>query len=518
MKINLLTLNCRGAIKDSNKRGCLKEFFKAKKLNIVLLQETHIAQWDYKEKIENELECKSYWSFGSNSSRGTSILIFNNFEYEVLNFKRDSEGRVVTVDVKIENNIFKIASIYCPNEEKERKTFLDNLNIFLMGTQPLILGGDWNFIEDLKLDKIGGNLERGNIGFENIKKIKESFSLIDPYRAKFKTKIDFTWFDEERQIKTRIDRFYLNTNLNKHVSAIYNSYSGTSDHYGVSMELDLNNYKDFNSGKGIWMMNVNLLNNDSFIREIEEFWLNQITSDDTIDLAWWDNCKHNFKKIAIKHSIDESKNFQNKLRDLEEGLRQVDCLMINCTDLTLLDRLKLEKSDIKAKISSLYSDKFKGAQIRSRCKILDDNEDPNSHFLKLEVTNGRRTKIEKLKKSDGSFTETTEESLLEGGNFYTNLYKFEKINDNLKEKFLLNLPQVPIEIKNELERDMTDNEFHNTLNSSNNNIRPGSDGLPAEFYKQFWYLFGHIFTQIAHKIYDNDELSFTVKTMTTKIN
>ena len=123
MKINLLTLNCRGAIKDSNKRGCLKEFFKAKKLNIVLLQETHIAQWDYKEKTENELECKSNWSFGSNSSRGTSILIFNNFEYEVLNFKRDSEGRVVTVDVKIENNIFKLLPFTVPMKRKREKRF-----------------------------------------------------------------------------------------------------------------------------------------------------------------------------------------------------------------------------------------------------------------------------------------------------------------------------------------------------------------------------------------------------------
>ena len=77
---NILSLNVRGTIKNPEQRGKLLALVEINKINVLLLQETHVNNLNIKETIDKIFNCNSYWSFGSNNSRGVAILIMNNFE------------------------------------------------------------------------------------------------------------------------------------------------------------------------------------------------------------------------------------------------------------------------------------------------------------------------------------------------------------------------------------------------------------------------------------------------------
>ena len=54
---------------------------------------------------------------------------------------------------------------------------------------------------------------------------------------------------------------------------------------------------------------------------------------------------------------------------------------------------KLYKVEIIDKIKFLFTERQKGAILRSRCKILVENENPSSSFLKIETFNAKTLKL-----------------------------------------------------------------------------------------------------------------------------
>ena len=67
-------------------------------------------------------------------------------EFDLLDFHKDTEGRILLLNVEIENIIYSLVNIYAPNYETDRKNFYKKLNDFInenaMGI--VILGGDMN--------------------------------------------------------------------------------------------------------------------------------------------------------------------------------------------------------------------------------------------------------------------------------------------------------------------------------------------------------------------------------------
>ena len=208
--LNILSLNIRGGIKNINKRSQLQSLIDINKINIILLQETHVSSLSFKNEIDKIFECESFWSFGESDSRGVGILILKNFERDVKSYKRDNEGRIISVSMTIGSEDIKIISVYAPNQISDRKRFLTNdLDRFLIGTSPIIIGGDWNHVENLKKDKIGGNDARRHEGSIIMNKIKQTYNLTDCYRHIHKEETAYTWSCDSTNIKTRIDSIYI---------------------------------------------------------------------------------------------------------------------------------------------------------------------------------------------------------------------------------------------------------------------------------------------------------------------
>ena len=131
---------------------------------------------------------KTFRSFGTSFSRGVGIIFDPRLQFQLLNFKHDYKGRLLVVNIQIETVKYSLVNVYCPNHPSERKTFLLKLKHFLYPSTNVILGGDFNFVENLRKDKIGGNLNKGDLGLKEIIILKADFSIEDVFRNKFPSK------------------------------------------------------------------------------------------------------------------------------------------------------------------------------------------------------------------------------------------------------------------------------------------------------------------------------------------
>ena len=264
----------------------------------------------------------------------------------------------------------------------------------------------------------------------------------------------------------------------------------------------------FKIGKGIWKFNTSLLKNSSFCREIETQWYNLMEIPGEKNWEWWEKIKQIFKEISIKHSKTSEKNYRQKLKEIDEGIKQLDALLLYCNDNELKNKILEEKNELTEQIDVLSKEHYQGCLIRSKCEILVNNENPSSNFLRLESNYAKSHIIKGVLDEKKQLTKDSYETLNACEKFYKELYKFEEIDENTEREFTECLPQVPRILANNCEEYLNFEEIKKALMSMLNGKSPGSDGLPAEFYKHFWYLIGETITIIINNtLHYESELS-----------
>ena len=107
-------MNVRG-LADKNKRKDVFHWLKGKKASVYFLQETHCT--DNVENIwSNEWGSECFFSNFTSKSAGVAILLNDNFEFKVIECKKIENGRILSLDIKIEENILTLINIYAYNQ------------------------------------------------------------------------------------------------------------------------------------------------------------------------------------------------------------------------------------------------------------------------------------------------------------------------------------------------------------------------------------------------------------------
>ena len=117
-------------------------------------------------------------------------------------------------------------------------------------------------------------------------------------------------------------------------------------------------------------------------------------------------------------------------------------------------------------------------------------------------------------REDGTYTKTETEIIEEGFSFYKTLYTKEDIDEKDIKKYLETSDTTTMlnDIEKEgLEGKITPGECEEALKNMKNNKSPGSDGLPAEFYKTFWQDINKDLLESINQSYDTGTLSPTQK-------
>ena len=146
------------------------------------------------------------------------------------------------------------------------KTFIPLLNNITIKGE-IIMGGDFNCVEDVKFDRKDGAGTTYHVKAAKIlSPYLKSKNLKDICHKNNKNKNGgFTWYNHDKSIASRIDRIYLQPNLTTLVRDVRIEMS-FSDHKAVIIEIpSLSNGKH---GEGFWKMNTSILNGLEFKSKI----------------------------------------------------------------------------------------------------------------------------------------------------------------------------------------------------------------------------------------------------------
>ena len=192
------------------------------------------------------------WSCGSNRSCGVAILIKPDLDCTVTKQLRDHEGRIIAASVQVDNTELNIMNIYAPNKPSDRKPFMEQLWRYKPGEANLMLAGDFNCIENLDLDKQGGNPLSGNLGAAELRTVVDNNQLTDTWRRTHPTDHIYTWSNQTFTLR----RWYIPATL--HPTAI--SCVRACPHSDNSVAQIIAHPDNVNRrGRGAWKLNNALL-------------------------------------------------------------------------------------------------------------------------------------------------------------------------------------------------------------------------------------------------------------------
>ena len=233
----------------------------------MFIQETHWTMTDY-TKIREDWNIEIFIAGNSSSARGTAILLNKTFEYKINNPIVDAIGRYVILDIDIALlGRITLVSIYAPNEQIEH--FIDELfeKINTLNNVFHIIGGDWNMIQNFKLDTYNYEKWNNKKASEHLGKEKTEFELVDIWRTKNTNTTRFSWWKKTPRKAGRLDFFLVTEQLISTVGKVEILSPYKSDHGTITMELIISKEQ---RGPGSWKLNTNLLKDKDLQLKIRE--------------------------------------------------------------------------------------------------------------------------------------------------------------------------------------------------------------------------------------------------------
>jgi hypothetical protein len=239
----------------------------------------------------------------------------------------------------------------------------------------------------------------------------------------------------------------------------------------VSLVLQ-SNHLNQKRGPGFWKFNTALLKDEAYVTALKiNIPIFKEKYNETHDLGLkWDLIKMEIRGFTIKYSKRKAK----KYRDEEKLLhKKVNDLQARAENNPHNRNITLELQRARSWLKKIMLTKTKGAILRSKVRWHEEGERNTKYFYSLEKRHHDIKTVSKLKVGGNSYIEDQFEILEEEKKFYESLYR------SINPKDFKNSPFFNPE-------NVTEEECTNALKDFNNNKTPGTDGLPAEFYRFFW--------------------------------
>ena len=355
--------------------------------------------------------------------------------------------------------------------------FFQSLDPYFFPNSRLLLAGDLNCY-DGSLDKMGGSTSID----ARLSDFKSVHFLRDAWRLKHPRDRQFTWFNSDFSIASRLDSFLISRYLCDEVVSCEIRPCVYFDHDFVYLDLDL--HTDV-WGPGVWKFNNSLLQEDAFCASISDLIDSFLLSRSTFssDLIMWDNLKYEIKRFSIQYS-------REKWRQLSrERVSAINRLSF------LKRRLAAGCSSVKPAIfelelflKQLFDRQLEGSKIRSRAKWLEEGETPSKFFLRQENERHAKAFVSSIFNSSGAEVSSLPEIMEAHRAFYTDLFSREHIDiESQRDLFSYVSSRLSESEQASCEGPLTLAEASEALRRSNRNKTPGADGLTVEFYAHFWH-------------------------------
>ena len=503
-ELKVLSLNVRG-LNNNNKRHSVFNWIKCSQYDVCLLQETFCTR-STDGQYQNGWSGEILHSFSNSThSRGVCIMLSKNLSYNVLSVHSDTNGRLILLNLEINDKAFTIVNVYAPNVVSERISFFKQVSKFInqhaVNKSGLIIGGDYNCVLTEK-DRVSGVIDNSSMA---LGEFLNNFHVFDVWRTLHPNDVEYTYIDpSSNQRNSRIDMLFCSNVLQPQCILCNICQSPSPDHKAIGLSLMLNKNK---RGKGYWKLNNSILKQTEFEDGIKHIY-EQICGEYEHHVSkgvLWEYFKLRVKQYSIAFSIDQARKFQDECKKIESELDQIDKQLA----ITPCEVLSAERQIIKAKLDEQYKIKSKGYQIRSRAKYVEEGEQSTKYFLGLEKSRQNHNCICSLTDNHGRTVYSDEEILDVATQFYSELYTNRSSNEQDIDAYFSSVEPENVlseDMKEKCEGLFTKEECVNAINNMKRNKSPGLDGLSIEFYAKFWPVIGDLMVDVYNESFERGVL------------
>ena len=496
VKIKCGTFNVRG-LREYKKRSEFFHFVRKKKFDIIFLQEVHSSS-EISKMWSTQWGSKIWFSHYNSRARGVAILFSKTLPITVHNIINDEYGRFVILYVSVENKKFVLANIYAPNEDNPNffNTCFGEIDRFRPDYK--IVAGDLNLVLDLIVDKQGGTPTTHSNSVKVVKEYMQNNELVDIWRIMHPDILRYTWKKiKPKPIFERLDYILVSEVLQQFVTESDIIPSHCSDHAIPTLSFDFNTFK---RGPGYWKLNTSLLRDKTYVEAINKVIDIELEQETKSKKEKWELMKLSIRNTSLQYSARKKKSNDLTVKALEKKMKEIEN-RAHTLPLTLLEQDQQAKSDIARQINDHYAEKTRGAVLRSRAQYEFHGEKPTKYFIGLERNNYNKKTIFRLQDDNDQIVNTQKGILKELEKYYQKLYTSAGQCD-LSYVEEQNFPKISEADRIRLDADITMDEISKAIKDLKSDKCPGTDALPANFYKmfhgklkQFWF---DLYTEIVN--------------------
>ena len=510
--LQLLSLNING-LRGRRKRAALFSVLLSGPWHVIALQETHhasqaeAAQWCREGAGPTApWDGLSFWAAGTSSSRGVALLfkaspLLSNISLASI----DPHGRFVAAQCNLCGGQVTLASVYAPVERQERAPFfLQCLVPALPARTPLVLGGDWNCVAGDQ-DLVGGQPGTRQHGFHSgLLPLQQALGLQDAFRHLHPDAHEFTHTATSGSSSARIDRWLVSDSLLSAVSAATVSDTKPGDHYGVTLSLSPAAAPP--RGPGVWAMPAFIISHPAFktlmTAHIQAFFQAYPVSPTLNRADRWDLLKVDIQDVARNYCSTFHARRTAQLRALRvQASSARSAYLADPANQRALDELRNTAVDLQQHRQQQAATDA----LRAGVLLHEYGDQSTFYFHHLHRQRQQATTISQLQLQPTSPMADlcTDVGRQQANSIIVSFFSADSASGMFQElqtdssaqhALLSSLDrQLPVEAQQACEgaaEGVTLEELHSALKASARGKKPGSDGLPYEFFTQFWDLLG----------------------------
>ena len=474
------------------------------------MQETHLQNSnEFPSDLKNYEHLYSIINnFADENDRSSGICMFINKTETLLEEQHIIIGRLsyVRLQNSANNEITNIFSYY-GRSRNSRTEWANSFNeirdkVQNNGLENIMVMGDFNFVTSV-LDRNSQILNAiDQTATNSFIEIQEELNILDSFRLTNPKRRLYSYHHTDGKSKSRIDRIYVDVSLSGRAEATKLEHSQFSDHKIVRLRMGNN----IERGPGSWIFNTSLLDDSNFCnRMITIFREAEIIKPSYASKKmFWDYLTMLIQSETVQYSVKKSQEKKSRLYKLNRDLEELEQIPSNLMSDFAAQRLQ----DVKRDLASLEKEKIDGMKLRTKIPNHDFGE-PNISFLaRLEKIQGEKNTIYSLKDENGILKTDTESMLDIVYNFYKKLYTKEEECVVQQDTFLRRITtRLSLEDREDLDRDLGEEELYESLKHLKKQKSPGIDGLNVEFTLHFWEYLKEHYMDATAEVKDTKELT-----------
>ena len=480
---SLLSINING-LRDPVKRAAFVRWLHSLNPDLCCIQESHSVS---DVELTSWFSASGYTAIASHgSAKSSGVIILYKRTFTLVDTSRDFSGRLVACTFDSRGQIFQLATLYAPNRNPERNTFLSSASDFLDLSLPVLLTGDFNAVLDPAFDRRGGAPSPQRESVAALSGLFSSIGCVDAWRSSHPGFHAYSWSNHDGSIASRIDTIACPADWFPSLSSCNYVPCPYSDHCAISCSFVIPD--SMPRGPGYWKLNCSVLADPVYVDRVTSFWSHWRSTKASFvsQLDWWDEGKVQLKRLSIQFCSEkaaESKKDRARLESLASDLKD----LIDGGQASLLAEYK----EVLERIKDLDLKEAQGTQVRSRVKWVEEGETSSAFFCRLEKKRSNERWFSAIRKEDGTYASSLPEIMTSWKTFYENLFSSTYTDPNVRLNMLSCLESsLTAEDSDLCDGPITVDEALTAVKGMAHNKTPGLDGLPMEFYLTFWSSLG----------------------------